>query len=79
MDSLTDLLHKNAGYKFEVRYSQRFVDGPMKGRTYDLSKVRFCDWHSADKFAQTCDGNTVINPCVGGSRYIKEYPILEAI
>ena len=79
MNNLSDVLSKNAGYKFEVRYSQRFVDGPMKGRTYDLSKVRFCDWQSADKFAATCDGKTVITPCVGGSKYIKECPILEAI
>jgi len=79
MNNLGDLLYKKAGYKFVVYYQQVFTSGAMKGKRYENAKLRFCDWQSADKFAATCDGKTVVTPCVGNSAYVKECPILEAI
>ena len=66
-------------YRYQVNFDKVFTAGNLEGLRYTRDYLRFTDWHSADAFAQTCDGKTVINPCVGNSAYVMECPILTAI
>ena len=65
----------NPGYKYQVTFDKTFVDRPHPVFT---DSIRFCDWKSADEFARSCDGKTVVK-AFGGSHYTKSRPILEAI
>ena len=75
MHTLGTLLH---GYKYEVTFTKRFVDGPMVNRTYP-ERVRFATWQAADEYRQWCESGKVVKPCAGGSSYKCEDAALSAI
>ena len=67
-------------YKYQVNFEKTFVEGDLKGKHYSCNHLRFCDWQAANKFAESCDGKTVVNPCDGTDwKYVKSEPILFAI
>ena len=67
-------------YRYQVNFEKVFTNGALKGRRYSCNYLRFCDWQSADAFAKSCDGKTVVKPADGTDwTYIKECPILTAI
>lgn len=65
-------------YKYQVNFSKRFTDGPLKGRLYH-SYLRFTDWQSADDFRKKCESGFVFEPCAGNDAYKAEDVILTAI
>ena len=67
------------GYRYQVTFSKTFIGGVLEGMTIDGERIRFCDWHSADAFAQSCDGKTQVTECAGSGVYLKSQPVLEAI
>ena len=66
-------------YKYRVNFEKTFVDGILKGKHYTNDYIRFCDWSSADNFAKSCDGITVVDTCTNTGKYTKSYPILTAL
>lgn len=65
-------------YRYQVNFEKVFTSGPLKGRRYTNDYLRFCDWHSADAFAKSCDGRTEVK-ALDGMNYTKEAPILSAL
>jgi hypothetical protein len=66
-------------YRYQVNFEKVFVSGILKGRRYTNDYLRFCDWQSANKFVESCNGTDIVNQCAGSGAYVKEYPILSAI
>ena len=52
-------------YRYQVNFEKVFTAGALKGRRYSCNYLRFADWQSADAFAKSCDGVTVVKPCDG--------------
>ena len=64
-------------YRYQVNFTKVFVSGLFKGKTYH-DYLRFVDWKSADDFAKSCDGKTIVCSLTG-SDYFKEDGILSAL
>ena len=65
-------------YKYQVNFSKRFTEGPLKGRLYH-SYLRFADWKTADAYRIKCESGAVFEPCAGNDAYVAEDVILMAI
>lgn len=65
-------------YKYQVNFSKRFIDGPLKGRLYH-DFLRFTDWQTADAFRIKCESGVAFEPCAGNAAYTADDVSLTAI
>jgi hypothetical protein len=65
-------------YKYQVNYSKRFIDGPLKGRLYH-DYLRFTDLKTANDFRKKCASGAVFEPCAGNAAYTAEDVVLMII